>query len=219
MKKLIAFTLVLVLTVSCLAGCSGSEKDKIIGTWKGTMDLSDAIAAALDAEDMGDTFQIDDFKVEAVLVFAEDGTYSLKLDDASLAAAFDGLMDDMEDGMVKMLEEQITTLGMEMTVEELLAMSGLDLDALMQQMKESLDEQKVVENIAEEAAREGNFRVEDGKLYTSASLEHAVDPATYERYTLEGNTLTLLELVDDEASDEDAALLTAMYPLVFQKIK
>ena len=219
MKKLIAFALIIVLSIGCLTGCGGSETDKIIGTWKGTMDLSDAITAALDAEDMGDTFQVDNFKVEAVLVFAADGTYSLNLDEASLTAAFDGLMKDLEEGMFKMLKEQITALGMDMTVDELLAMSGLNQEALMQEIKDSLKEEKVVENIAAEAARKGKFRVEDGKLYTSASLANEVDPETYERYTLEGNTLTLLELVGGEAEEGEDALLTAVYPLIFQKVK
>lgn len=219
MKKLIAFTLILVLITGCFAGCGGSEADKLVGTWKGTMDLSDAIAAALDAEDMGDTFQIGEFKVDAVLTFTKDGTYSLKLDEASLEAAFAGLIDDMKEGVIKLLEDQIAALGMEMTVEQLLALSGQNLDDLMQEVEAQLAEDKVVENIAAEAAREGNFRAEDGKLYTSASLEHTIDPATYERYTLQGDVLTLVELVGGDLSAEDEGLLTAVYPLVFKKAK
>ena len=63
MKKWIAFVLIFVLTAGCFAGCN-AEKDPLIGTWKGTLDLTEAIMAALDADD---TVQITEFKVDMLL--------------------------------------------------------------------------------------------------------------------------------------------------------
>ena len=212
MKKLIAFVLICILTVSCFAGC-GSEKDKLIGTWKGTMDLTEAITASMDLADMEGHFPINNFQIAVTLTFAEDGTYTLQADPASVEAATAQLLEDMKEGLVSLLQEQITLLGLsDMTVEQLLAMSGKTMDDLIEESKQELAEQNIPKEISAMVERKGQFLTEDGKLYTSASAETTPAAGTYEVFTIEGDVLTLVELVGG-----DPSVPTVPYPMTFKK--
>ena len=209
MKKFIAFTLIFILTVSCLAGCS-AEKDKLIGTWKGTMDLTEAITASMDFTEMEGHFTISPFQIAVTLTFAEDGSYTLQADPASIESATDQLLEDMKKGLISMLQEQISVLGLgNITVDKLLEMSGQTLDGLIEERKHELN---ILEEISTMINRKGQFRAQDGKLYTSASPETTASDNIYEVYTIEDNVLTLVELVGGDPSTP-----TVPYPMSFKK--
>ena len=215
MKKWIAFVLIFVLTAGCFAGCNAG-KDPLIGTWKGTLDLTEAIMAALDADD---TVQITEFKVDMLLTFNADGTYSRKLDETSLDAAWDGLLADMETSIIRMLQNRLTETGMEISAEEVLERYDLTIEDLMQDLKAKIEENNLRESFAKSNAREGKFQAADGKLHCSKDLSTPVDPNFYENYTIEGNTLTLLECIGGDFTQEETDLLPFLYPMTFQKVK
>ena len=215
MKKRIAMILCLVMALSVmLCGC-GSEKDALIGSWTGAMDLTEAVNAALvsemgedeDAAEMAQYLTIDSLKINMTVTFNEDDTYSMVVDEASLEDAMMGMMDDMADGMIEYFEALLEAEGLDMTVEELLAYSGMSVESLAEDMYNAF----ATEDMFSDLNSEGNFKVSDGKLFLSDGLEYAVDEAIYELYTIEGNTLTIDK---GTATDEFEEYI---YPMVFTK--
>lgn len=218
MKKAIAITLALVMAVVMMTGCSLMEQAKLVGTWEAETDLSEAISQEILSEvgDMSEYFTVTDFKVTYVMELRSDGTYTIMMDEASANAAFDALMEDLMDGMVEYLEAEIEKSGLDMTVEEMLAASGSSLEALKEELVSSIEEQDLVEDLIEESSEEGRFKAADGKLYMSAGLEYNVDENVYDTYVLDGDKLTLVEHVGDDAEEDEINDL--IYPMEFQKV-
>ena len=209
MKRSLSIILCLVLLLG-LAGCS-SDKDALIGTWNGEADLTDVINESFAAdEELSQYVHVDSFKLPMVLVFNEDGTYSLGADKTAVQAEIESLKTDVSDGMTAYLEAMIKEQGLTgVTVDDLLTAMNMTMEDLV---AEAFSEEAANE-LLEQMASEGNFDVKDGKLFLSDGLDYAVDETVYETYTLEGSTLTLLEYVADDATEEDQAL----YPMVFTK--
>lgn len=218
MKKTIAMALSLVMVLLIMAGCGILEQAKLVGTWNAEVDLSEAISQEILGEvgDLGEYFAVTDFKVNYIMVLNSDSTYTITLDEASVKAAFDALMEDLMDGMVEFLESEIENSGLNMTVEEMLAASGSSLEALEEEMISSIEEQGLVENLIEDSSAEGRFKAKDGKLYMSAGLEYNVDENVYDTYVLDGDKLTLVEYVGGD--EEDTAVTKMVYPMVFTKV-
>ncbi len=213
MKKRIAMLLCLVLALSAfLCGCS-SEKDALLGSWTGSMDLAAAVNEGIveglgtDAADMAEYLTVDELKITITMTFNEDDTYSMVVDEAALEDAMRGMMDDVVDGLVAYFEALLEAEGLDMTVEELLAYSGMSIDTLAEDMFGSM----TAEDMFGDLNGEGNFKVSDGKLFLSDGLEYAVDLAVYETYTVDGNTLTIDK---GTATDEYENFI---YPMVFTK--
>lgn len=217
MKRTIALVLTVIMAVLMLAGCSG-EQAKLVGTWKAEANLAEGVEQAMLGELGEDAayFSIENFTVNFVLVFNSDGTYSMTVEEDSVQTAFDALMTDMEAGMVKMLEDQIAQMGLEMSVEDMLAASGMTLESMMDDLRQSLEDEGIIEEMIEESTDEGRFKAKDGKLYMSAGLEYGVDENVYDTYTLDGDILTLVTHVGGEEKEQD--LVQYVYPLVFNKV-
>lgn len=213
MKKVLSILMVLALCVAMLtmfAGC-GSEADKLVGTWKAEVDMTDMINEELAADPaLAEYFNISSFCVIMTMTFNEDGTYSTGIDADSVSAAMLGLVTDMERGIYAMFEAEIEASGLDMAVEELLELSGVSMEDLLSELTYGL-ESGMVDEIVSEAAMSGNFEVKGDKLFLSDGLDYAVDPAVYEVFTLEGDTLTLVENVG--AEDDSFGL----YPVVFTR--
>lgn len=211
MKKLISLVLVAAMLCCVLAGCGNKEVEALIGTWEAEVDMTELMASEMDAE-MMEFVTLEDVVFTMVLQFNSDGTYSMTLDEESVETALNNVMQSVKDGVVAMLENQIAEMGLEMTVEEMLAASGMDLDALMAELEAEIDLSSLIEETIDEASDEGKFDAKDGKLFLSAGLDYLPDPECYEVYTLEGNVLTLIENVGDESD------IAAVYPMVFNKV-
>lgn len=217
MKRTIAIILTVILAAVMLVGCS-NEQSKLLGTWKAEANLAEGIEQVM-LEELGEQaeyFSIQDFTVNFVMTLNSDGTYSMTVEEDSVQTAFDALMEDMEAGMVKMLEEQISEMGIALSVEDMLAASGMTMESMMDQLKQGLENAGVMEQVIEESTEEGRFKAKDGKLYMSAGLEYQVDENVYDTYTLDGDTLTLVTHVGGEEEEQD--LVKYVYPLVFNKI-
>lgn len=211
MKRFASLILVLAMVLCLLAGCGNKEADALVGTWKADVDMTELISSQMGA-DVSQYITLDSVIFTMVLQFNEDGTFSSELDKASVETALNGVLQNVKDGTIAMLEAEIAGMGLEMTVEEMLAASGMDLDTLMAEMEAQMNLAGLTDQITAEAAGNGKFDAKDGKLFMSAGLEYLPDPECYEVYTLEGNVLTLLEYVGDDESGFDG-----LYPLVFHK--
>lgn len=212
MKKLISLVLVAAMLCCVLAGCGNKEADALVGTWKADVDMTELMSEKMGA-DMMEYVTLSDVIFTMVLQFNSDSTFSMTLDEASVETALNGMLQSIKDGTVAMLEDQIVEYGLEMTVEEMLAASGTDLDTVFADMEAQMNIPALIEQTISEAAGEGKYDAKDGKLFLSAGLEYLPDPACYEVYTLEGNVLTLMEYV---GTDSDGTF-DGLYPLIFNK--
>ena len=210
MKKFLCVVLTLVLLVSVLAGCS-SKSDELVGTWEGQIDMTDMVNEQLGAEFAG-MFTLDDMVFTMSITFNKDGTYQVNLDRESVEAAFNGMVDDMKDGLIDMLEAEIAAMGVDMSVEDMLAASGMDMDQLMEEALAEVDMDSLIDGVMAESSFSGNYKAKDGKLFLSDGLDYQPDPEIYELYSVSGNTLTL---TDPGLSD---SAFVGLYPVVFQKV-
>lgn len=211
MKKRIAMLLCMVMVLSvALCACS-SEKDQLVGTWRGTMNLAEAVNMGMMEADpeVAEYLMVDTLNITFTLTFNKDDTYSMVVDADALDVAMQGMVDEMADGMIEYFEAVLEESGLEMSVEELLAASGLTVDALAEELYKEMD----AEAMFTELNSEGNFKVADGKLYMSDGLDYAVDEAVYELYTVEGDTLTINKGEGSEDVADDY-----VYPMVFKKV-
>lgn len=238
-KKTLALLLVLVLVLS-LTACGG--KSDIIGTWQGEVDLSEAFIEGagdgseevIDSMDLPMEFDsisdyLDEFAPLFVYVFNEDGTYSVRVDEASLDAEMEeykqGLASYFRYFFVEMLSQMAVEMGLAEQIgseEELESALDIDLEeaiseGLGMELRDFIDElvREEMGSIQEIAAlykSEGKYKTRDGKLLLSAGLEYNVDPEVYDYYSISGTTLTVTE---GTTSEDDE--LAAFYPMVLQK--
>lgn len=213
MKKTMAMLLCVLLAFSVmLTGCA-NEKDALIGTWRGSVDLVQFLNEGLSSVDpeLGEYLRVSEFKMVYNLTFNEDGTYTMGADRDAVREAFDAVMKEMEVGLTEYLEYILNAQGLDMSVEEFMALSGLSMDALM----EEAFTEDMMEEIASSMDMQGKFDAKDGKLYMSESLDTVPDTNVFEYYKLEGVTLT----IDEGTQGEDRELMEFIYPMVLTKVK
>lgn len=238
-KKTLALLLVLVLVLS-LTACGG--KSDIIGTWQGEVDLSEAFIEGADdgSEEVIDSMDLpmefdsisdylDEFAPLFVYVFNEDGTYSVRVDEASLSTEIEEYKQGLETYFRYFFVELLSQMAVEMGLAEQINSeeeleSALDIDleeaiseGLGMELRDFIDElvREEMGSIQEIAAlykSEGKYKTRDGKLLLSAGLEYNVDPEVYDYYSISGTTLTVTE---GTTSEDDE--LAAFYPMVLQK--
>lgn len=213
MKRIASLALVLVMIVALFAGCAASatDQEKLVGTWKGEMDMTEALKGELGDELEG--FEMSDFKVTVVFNFTEEGTYTMSLDEASVQQAMDGLIAGMEGFMKNMMEEMAKEAGM--SLEDLLAASGMSMEDMMKMVKEQLEDQDLVGEMVEDAKAEGKYQAKDGKLHRSEGKDEDIDEAVYDTYTLEGDVLTLTATYG--ADEEETDMMKSVFPIILKK--
>ena len=228
MKKLIALMLALLMTFS-LVGCSSGPE--LLGTYEGTFDITELIITEFDnSTGLNDPSisldnYMDKFEIKVIFEFKEDGTYVQKLDSASLNASMETLKSAtllfMDDLMLKTLIEQLAPYGYDLqTKEDVAALLGTSWDGIFSQTMGMSAEEFISELIdglaaelmAEETLAEGKYKAEDGKLYTSLSVDEDYLEEAYETYEIDGNTVTITGGVNVEENE----LLS--YPIVLKKI-
>lgn len=209
MKKIVSLTLALVMIAMIVAGCAAEEK-RLVGTWKGELDMTASLL-----EEMGeqlDGFELQEFRVTVVYTFREDGTYEMGLDEASVQAAFDGLIDSMKALMKEKLEQRAQEQGKDL--EQLLANSGLTVEDLMKNITDAAAEKNLAERLMERSQVQGRYKAEDGKLYITTAPDEEISAEVYDTYALKGDVLTLTNTV---GSNEEN-LIHAVYPVILKKL-
>lgn len=213
MKKRIAMVLCLMMLLTvCLCGCS-SEKDALIGSWTGSVDVAEVINAGVveglagsDAS-LAEYLTVEHMYITMTMTFNEDDTYAVTVDETALNESVDGMVAEVLEGMMRYFEDLLASEELEMTAEELLALSGISVEDLEAEMRASFS----TEDLMESLSSQGNFKVSEGKLFLSDGLDYAVDLEIYELYTVEGSTLTIDKgTATDEYDDY-------LYPMVFTK--
>lgn len=207
MKKVISLVLALVLCLS-LCACGGSDKDKLIGKWSASVNVADMVNESISSagEGIEEYVSIDKLEVKFDLEFKKDDTCAMSVDAAHLEAQMDDLLDTVLEGTLKYMEDMFADQGFDMSIDEMLELSGVSKDDLRQELANSID----FSDMFEEVNFEGNFKASKGKLYMSTSLDEEVDESVYETYKLDGDKLTI-DTGNGQAAD--------FFPMTFERVK
>lgn len=209
-SKIVCILLVMAMAVT-LFGCGKGDKDKFIGTWNATVDATDVFNDML-ADELGDEmagyFTFSQFDFVMVFVFNEDDTYTMYIDEDSFMAAIEIFKDDCKAGFERYFEDMIAAEGLDMTVEDLLALSGYTLDELME---EAFGE-ALTDEMMDSMQASGKWKAEGGKLYTTEGDDDDFANAGYELYEFTSDGINLV--AGDDADD----MISALYPLVLEKV-
>lgn len=211
MKKVLSSFTALTLVIVMLAGLTScaSERNRLLGSWTGTMSLADSFNSLLSAqnEEVADIMKIDKFDLKVTYSFNAGGTYSVDIDNDSLVQAVEGLKENMKNSLRGYFDQEIKNQGLEISVDEMLELSGMSIDELVDQSMEALN----TDDMAGMFVESGNFSVEDGKLITNSG--GAEEIVTYE---LDGSELKITGSVS--AGNSEAAEFTdTIYPIVLTK--
>lgn len=203
MKKLLAILLAVMMLLSLTAcGKSGSDEPTIVGSWKGSMDLS-AIMAAI--------YQIeieDPIPFGMTFTFNADNTYSVAVDEESIDAFMDAVV-DMVVGMMSSM------YGEEFDLETMLAEEGMTMDEFTEEIMASVNMDSILGSIASQKAY---YKYEDGKFYSSTEkedLEGDLENLQCTYITLKGKTMTITDIEQD--GEKMSEVLPDMLPMVFTK--
>lgn len=215
MKKCLSIALCLGLVFTMLfmfTGCN--EQKKFVGKWESEIDMTDFFNEGMGLDDeMAEYVAIEDFEIVMQLIFNSDGTYKRTVDENSLEDTLEDAKEDLKDGMMDYFKAYLKESGLNMTVDELLEASEVDLDELVE---EALGK-KVMDEMVDSMTDEGNFEVKDGKLFMSDGLDYEIDEEVYETYELNGDELKLIESVGGD--DEDLKdFADELYPMVFERV-
>lgn len=206
MAKLLSVMLVLVMLLA-LTGCSG-DQEKLVGTWEAELDMASVFNESMGDAEEAEFLAVDSFSFKMVLTFTEEDTYTMSADEDSVVAAMEGLKEDLKAGMEEYLVHVMAQEGLVMDIDEIMEMMGLSMDELI----DSVVTQELIDEMVSVMVTEGKYRAEDGKLYLSDSVDTVVDMTTYETYTLEGDTLTLVSTTETDEYSE------YLYPMTFTKV-
>ena len=138
--------------------------------------------------------------------FKADGTFETFIDEDDLEAYFDAIKALIRDGLVAYFEDMLVQSALDMTVDELLALSGTDMDTMLDETFAAMD----FDSMADAFKASGKYALEDGKMYGTAS-NGSINKNVYETYTLTEDTLTL-HAVFGQAADG------VTYPMVFTRV-
>lgn len=220
MKKYVArMTSVLLLftMLFLLGGCSQpTEKDKLLGTWRAEVDLTEKLNEEMGLdEEMAQYMVVDDFGFAFVVTFNEDDSCKLSLDEASMKEAMEGLKGDLRTGVEKYIGDMMAAMEIDMSLEEFMEASGMDLDAMLDEL---FGEEAMDELFAEMGTLNMDcfYKVQDGKIYLLENKGDAINEGEYVSYTLEEEQMIFQEVVIDGEIDKEMADM--MLPMVFNKV-
>ena len=204
--------LTLVFTLASCGVPGSGDKEEFLGTWMATADLVESINESLSEgfggvdEGLVEYFKISSFEVTLVYTFNKDDTYSIRVDEDSLKAAIEHTKDEVKDGAVAYLEDVIAQSELDMTVEELLEASELDLDDLADS---AFDYNTIRRSFTDELECDGKWKAENGELYLSESVDEEADDLS-ELYEI---TSDGIQLTKPEGSEDEMGI----YPLLLKK--
>ena len=187
-----ALPLALGLTLT-LAACGGNDpKEDLVGAWSGQVDVMDQVVEGMrvTAPEIADELELENFYIPLEIEFRDDNTYIMTVDQEKLDESMDALIQKSVDATMVYMEQMLKEQGItDMTVDEALAQSGMDRESFTQLMRDSLSQLSTT--VAEGIQTEGQYRWEDGQLYTSDSVD--VEPGSDDPLpcTLDGDTMTM----------------------------
>lgn len=221
MKRMIPLLLTVVLLLgmaTMMTGCG--DKTRILGTWKADADYAEAfnlgIRSADGMDELSKYFTVEEFIVTTTLVFRDDGSYTMTIDEEAAQKAVSSVRTIIYDGFEKMIQHQIDMLGLHVSVSEYMKLQGTTITAMV----DSAFTEEVRKELVDEMVNPhtGNYKLEDGKIYMTEDISEELTEDSYDTYELDGDTLTLLECfcqIDAEQKEAQKSL----YPMVFTRVE
>ena len=187
-----ALPLALGLTLT-LAACGGNDpKEDLVGAWSGQVDVMDQVVEGMrvTAPEIADELELENFYIPLEMEFRDDNTYIMTVDQEKLDESMDALIQKLVDATMVYMEQMLKEQGItDMTVDEVLAQSGMDRESFTQLMRDSLSQ--LSSSVVQQIQTEGQYRLEGNQMYTSddKDTEPGSDGAT--PYTLDGDKLNM----------------------------
>lgn len=211
MKKIISVLLAIVLVLS-LAACASSAKpagqeDSIVGTWKGSLDMSQILKDALEEEGMEVPADVGDISFAMIFTFTEEGTVTVDVDQESLTAMATKVVDFMLETTISALKDQ----GIDLSA------MGMSEESIRQMLEQYVNPEELISSM-DMTQTDGYYLYKDGKIYGGDTKEELNDVSESQDYMvveLKGNQLTILDIVaEGEKATDD---LSFMFPIVLTK--
>lgn len=187
-----ALPLALGLTLT-LAACGGNDpKEDLVGAWSGQVDVMDQVVEGIrvTAPEIADELELENFYIPLEIEFRDDNTYIMTVDQEKLDESMDALVQKSVDATMVYMEQMLKEQGItDMTVDEVLAQSGMDRESFTDLMEQSMG--NLSSSVAQQIQTEGQYRLEGNQVYTSddKDTEPGSDGAT--PYTLDGDKLNM----------------------------
>lgn len=189
-----ALPLALGLTLTlALTACSSSDpKEKLVGTWSGQVDVMDQVVEGMrvTAPEIADELELENFYIPLEIEFRDDNTYIMTVDQEKLDESMDALIQKSVDTIMVYMEQMLKEQGItDMTVDEVLAQSGMDRESFTDLMEQNMG--NLSSSVVQQIQTEGQYRLEGNQVYTSddKDTEPGSDGAT--PYTLDGDKLNM----------------------------
>ena len=189
-----ALPLALGLTLTlALTACSSSDpKEKLVGTWSGQVDVMDQVVEGMrvTAPEIADELELENFYIPLEIEFRDDNTYIMTVDQEKLDESMDALIQKSVDATMVYMEQMLKEQGItDMTVDEVLAQSGMDRESFTDLMEQNMG--NLSSSVVQQIQTEGQYRLEGNQMYTSddKDTEPGSDGAT--PYTLDGDKLNM----------------------------
>lgn len=189
-----ALPLALGLTLTlALTACSSSDpKEKLVGAWSGQVDVMDQVVEGMrvTAPEIADELELENFYIPLEIEFRDDNTYIMTVDQEKLDESMDALIQKSVDATMVYMEQMLKEQGItDMTVDEVLAQSGMDRESFTDLMEQSMG--NLSSSVVQQIQTEGQYRLEGNQMYTSddKDTEPGSDGAT--PYTLDGDKLNM----------------------------
>ena len=187
-----ALPLALGLTLT-LAACGGNDpKEDLVGAWSGQVDVMDQVVEGIrvTAPEIADELELENFYIPLEMEFRDDNTYIMTVDQEKLDESMDALIQKLVDATMVYMEQMLKEQGItDMTVDEVLAQSGMDRESFTDLMEQSMG--NLSSSVVQQIQTEGQYRLEGNQMYTSddKDTEPGSDGAT--PYTLDGDKLNM----------------------------
>lgn len=187
-----ALPLALGLTLT-LAACGGNDpKEDLVGAWSGQVDVMDQVVEGIrvTAPEIADELELENFYIPLEIEFRDDNTYIMTVDQEKLDESMDALIQKSVDTIMVYMEQMLKEQGItDMTVDEVLAQSGMDRESFTDLMEQSMG--NLSSSVVQQIQTEGQYRLEGNQMYTSddKDTEPGSDGAT--PYTLDGDKLNM----------------------------
>ena len=187
-----ALPLALGLTLT-LAACGGNDpKEDLVGAWSGQVDVMDQVVEGMrvTAPEIADELELENFYIPLEMEFRDDNTYIMTVDQEKLDESMDALIQKSVDATMVYMEQMLKEQGItDMTVDEVLAQSGMDQESFTDLMEQSMG--NLSSSVVQQIQTEGQYRLEGNQMYTSddKDTEPGSDGAT--PYTLDGDKLNM----------------------------
>lgn len=188
---------------------SAKATAEIVGIWEVTLNYDTVLN---DTYAMDPTMaQFANFEGLSLIMryeFREDETISITLDDASFQVFQERIKVQMKDFVIQFMKYLLELQGIDVSLEDYLAESGMDLDILIEREMDAA----FSEEFFAEMETDGFYRLSEGYLYILEELDDKLEKDGGLDYKLEGDTLII-------GSEETEDYLDYTFPMELKKVQ